>query len=101
MSLSPNDATLAIRAAATINQAALCSVVLQLAAQLEEVESWPNSPAKGRMREMLQRTQQSYRLLADRSGEVIRTANQMLAMTGGANTPNPPVAPNTWSTGTW
>lgn len=100
MPLTPTDATLWIRSAATINKLALTSVCNELTAQLEEVETWPSSPAKGRMRDTLQRMQQAYKNLSDRSGEAVRFANVVLDMfgTGGVDPPQPPI---TWSTGNW
>jgi hypothetical protein len=101
MPLSPPDATLWIRATSTINRAALTSVGAQLDGQLAEVESWPNTPAKGRMRDTLSRMKAAYSALADRSQETIRLANVVLDMFGEGDAPDPPQPSIVWSTGAW
>lgn len=101
MPVSPVDATLAIRAAANVNRQALISVCEEAADQLLLVDQWPNTPAKGRMRDVLQRLKQGYSDLAVRAGEVSRLCNVVLDMFSAGGSPDPDVEPVTWSTGAW
>lgn len=101
MPMSPVDATLWIRSAALINKSALQSVAVQLAGQLLEVDTWAASPAKGRMREALQRMRSLYVALCEREGEAVRLANVILDMFNAGGNPNPPQPPIVWSTGAW
>lgn len=100
MPLTPTNATLAIRAAATINQGALDSVDAELVGQLAEVDTWAATPAKGLMRDHLNRVRSCARELREGMRESVRLANVVLSMfgTGGVD---PAVPPITWSTGDW
>lgn len=101
MPLSPPDAALQIRSAANTNCAALNSVDAQITAHKTEVESWPNTPAKGRMLDALDRLRAATRQLKTRMAETVRMSNMVLEMFNQVGDPDPPQPPIVWSTGSW
>lgn len=98
---TPVETLQAIRAAADVNADALASVADQLDLQLIDVETWPNSPSKGFMRDQLRRLKACFdrsRVCAEAAASM---ATRVMALIGVDPGPGPDPAPNTWSTGDW
>lgn len=98
---TPPETTLEIRSASTTNMAALDSVLAQLNGQMAHVEAWPATPAKGRLRDALERVKQAAVGLRTRLNETVRMSNLVLEMFGQEDDPDPPQPPIVWSTGAW
>lgn len=94
-----------IRAASITNAAALRSVSAQVLHHLEHVDAFPNTPAKGQLRDGLMRLAARYDISARLNDRMVALSGVVLDMLGttvpAEPDPTPAPAPTTWSTGSW
>lgn len=102
--VSTPEAVQGIRSAATVNRLALISVAAQIEDQLAHVALFPNTPAKGQLRDGLTKLRQRYTDAATLNGRMVALSTVVLDMLGAPPPPpadDPPPPATLWSTGNW
>lgn len=98
---TPTETLQAVRDAADVNVAALDSVKAEAGVFALEVETWPNAPSKGYMRDQLHRLQACYDRAKDCALSTSDMATRVIALLGADPGPGPGPGPIHWSTGDW